>query len=155
MRVVMWSTRVTTSPSALARVRLVLRSSDTRANQKTKPRGLYYYGARYDDPSIGRFITEDPASPILTDPQSLNRYAYARNNPLKYTDPDGRFIFAPILAVALIGMVISLGFYAAESIISSKKSWYKGALRSLPVALLQVDCEVYSELPVAGKSKSN
>ena len=53
--------------------------------------GLYYYGARYYDPSIGRFITVDPASPDLTDPQSLNRYVYCRNNPHKYTDPDGRW----------------------------------------------------------------
>ena len=31
--------------------------------------------------------------PNVYDPQSLNRFAYARNNPLKYTDPDGHFIF--------------------------------------------------------------
>lgn len=51
--------------------------------------GLYYYGARYYDPSIARFVTVDPALPDLSDPQSLNRYVYCRNNPQKYTDPNG------------------------------------------------------------------
>ncbi len=59
--------------------------------------GLYYYGARYYDKSLGRWISPDPASyPSdlrLNDPQSFNPYVYCRNNPLKYVDPDGRRIF--------------------------------------------------------------
>ncbi|MCK4233184.1 RHS repeat-associated core domain-containing protein [candidate division WOR-3 bacterium] len=55
--------------------------------------GLYYYGARYYDKSIGRWISPDPASyPSdlrLNDPQSFNPYVYCRNNPLNYLDPDG------------------------------------------------------------------
>jgi RHS repeat-associated protein len=51
--------------------------------------GLFYFGARYYDPKIGRFITEDLAEPDYENPQSLNRYIYALNNPLKYVDPDG------------------------------------------------------------------
>ena len=38
---------------------------------------------------MGRFITEDPITGSLDDPQGLNRYVYCRNNPLKYIDPDG------------------------------------------------------------------
>jgi RHS repeat-associated protein len=53
--------------------------------------GLYYYGARYYDPEIGRFITRDPAPGKTQTPQSLNRYTYCLNNPLKYTDPTGLF----------------------------------------------------------------
>jgi RHS repeat-associated protein len=45
--------------------------------------GLYYFNARYYDPSIGRFITEDPIR------SGLNWYAYCGNNPLSYTDPTG------------------------------------------------------------------
>jgi RHS repeat-associated protein len=52
--------------------------------------GLYYFGARYYDPVTGRFITRDSVFGDLSDPQSLNRYVYCRNNPHKYTDPDGR-----------------------------------------------------------------
>jgi RHS repeat-associated protein len=51
--------------------------------------GLYYYGARYHNPTIGRFMSVDPAGADPTDPQSWNRYAYVENNPLKYVDPDG------------------------------------------------------------------
>ena len=54
--------------------------------------GLDYFGARYYSPAQGRFTSVDPknASADPADPQSWNGYAYARNNPLKYVDPDGR-----------------------------------------------------------------
>ena len=51
--------------------------------------GLYYYGARYYDPTLGRFIQPDSIVPEPGNPQSLNRYAYVNNNPLRYTDPSG------------------------------------------------------------------
>jgi RHS repeat-associated protein len=51
--------------------------------------GLYYYGARYYDPDLGRFISPDSIVPSVGDPQSHNRYSYTRNNPVKYTDPTG------------------------------------------------------------------
>ncbi|MGH7802413.1 MAG: RHS repeat-associated core domain-containing protein, partial [Thermodesulfobacteriota bacterium] len=51
--------------------------------------GLYYYGARYYKPSIGRFMSVDPAGGDITEPQSWNRYAYVQNNPFKYIDPNG------------------------------------------------------------------
>ena len=44
---------------------------------------LYYYGARYYDPYIGRFTQRDPIG------DGVNWYAYTYNNPLKYTDPTG------------------------------------------------------------------
>jgi len=49
------------------------------------------FGARYFSSSMGRFTSPDPdnAGAINEDPQSWNGYAYARNNPLRYTDPDG------------------------------------------------------------------
>lgn len=45
--------------------------------------GLYYFNARYYDPAIGRFITEDPAM------DGMNWYVFCRNNPMAYIDPDG------------------------------------------------------------------
>ncbi len=51
--------------------------------------GLYYYGARYYDPEIGRFISADPTIQYTYNPQTLNRYTYCSNNPLKYIDPSG------------------------------------------------------------------
>jgi len=52
--------------------------------------GLYYYGARYYDPTIGRFITRDPIKGSIMNPQTLNPYVYCLNNPMKYVDPDGQ-----------------------------------------------------------------
>jgi RHS repeat-associated protein len=51
--------------------------------------GLYDYRARYYDPALGRFIQPDPLVPDPANPQSLNRYAYVLNNPMRYTDPSG------------------------------------------------------------------
>lgn len=62
--------------------------------------GLYYYGARYYDPVIGRFTSLDPLvlgesekalNSILEDPQALNGYSYVLNNPLKYVDEEGEY----------------------------------------------------------------
>jgi len=51
--------------------------------------GLYYYNARYYDPTIGRFISADTIVPNPTHAQALNRYSYCLNNPLRYIDPSG------------------------------------------------------------------
>ncbi|MBI9100659.1 MAG: RHS repeat-associated core domain-containing protein [Spirochaetaceae bacterium] len=45
--------------------------------------GLYYFNARWYDPALGRFITEDPIK------DGTNWFAYVSNNPLIYTDPTG------------------------------------------------------------------
>jgi RHS repeat-associated protein len=46
--------------------------------------GLYYFGARYYDPGLGRFITADPAK------DGLNWYAYCMANPMVLADPNGQ-----------------------------------------------------------------
>mgnify|MGYP001561578508 CR=1 FL=1 len=56
--------------------------------------GLYYFEARWYDSDIGRFSSQDPAQldnrvfKLIQDPQSLNFYAYSRNNPMNLVDPD-------------------------------------------------------------------
>ena len=54
--------------------------------------GLYYYNARYYDPTIGRFVSPDLLVPNAGDPQVWNRYAYVLNNPLRFTDPSGHCV---------------------------------------------------------------
>lgn len=51
--------------------------------------GLSYMGARYYDPLLGRFMGVDPATANPEQIHSVNRYAYANNNPYRYVDPDG------------------------------------------------------------------
>ncbi len=51
---------------------------------------LYYYGARYYDPDIGRFLSLDP---LASKNPSVSPYAYVNNNPLRRIDPDGRTLW--------------------------------------------------------------
>nr|WP_281279765.1 RHS repeat-associated core domain-containing protein [Paenibacillus humicus] len=50
---------------------------------------LQYLRARWYDPSMGRFISEDTYEGQIDNPLSLNLYTYVINNPLKYVDPTG------------------------------------------------------------------
>lgn len=79
------TTACSTSPAGQAR-----RFTGKERDQET---GFDYFGARYYGSKIGRFTTTDPVytwQENLVDPQRWNRYAYARNNPLRFVDPDGR-----------------------------------------------------------------
>lgn len=67
---------------------------------------LYNYNARLYDPIMGRFITADTVVPDWTDPQSLNRYSYCRNNPVKYIDPSGHEFFSGLLVAIVYGGLI-------------------------------------------------
>jgi RHS repeat-associated protein len=51
--------------------------------------GLLYLNARYYAPRNARFLQRDTVFGSDADPASLNRYAYARNNPMVFVDPDG------------------------------------------------------------------
>jgi RHS repeat-associated protein len=75
--------------------------------------GLYYFGARYYDPSIGRWIVPDPAG------QGFSPYAYCGNRPLYYVDKDGNFFWIPILIGAAIGGGGNLAYQALSGNIHS------------------------------------
>lgn len=47
---------------------------------------------RHYSPKLGRFLSTDPAGIDPANPQSWNRYAYVRNNPFTYVDPDGEYL---------------------------------------------------------------
>ncbi|MGB3058500.1 MAG: RHS repeat-associated core domain-containing protein, partial [Anaerolineae bacterium] len=53
--------------------------------------GLYFYNARYYDPAVGRFTQADTLVPQPQNPQSLNRYSYALNNSVRFSDPSGHY----------------------------------------------------------------
>jgi RHS repeat-associated protein len=51
--------------------------------------------ARFYNPTVGRFLSVDPVLDMrvaMTNPQGWNRYAYVRNNPMRWTDPTGKVI---------------------------------------------------------------
>lgn len=78
---------------------------------------LYYYGARYYDPVTMRFISADSIVSNLADPQTLNHYAYARGNPVKYVDPDGHVFFIPEMIYGGIAGAVggAIAGYAEDS----------------------------------------
>jgi uncharacterized protein RhaS with RHS repeats len=62
--------------------------------------------ARYYDPVIGRFYSNDPVGYTAKNPvMSFNRYMYVNNNPYKYTDPNGEFLVGAFISLAIEGAV--------------------------------------------------
>ena len=60
-------------------------------------------GVRYYDSALGRFISRDPLG-YLGSP--INLYTYCADNPVKYTDPSGEFVWIPIIGTFIIGSLI-------------------------------------------------
>jgi RHS repeat-associated protein len=67
---------------------------------------LIHMNGRLLDPKLGRVISADPTVPAPLFSQSFNRFSYAYNNPLKYTDPSG---FGPCDYVSLCRLGRALG----------------------------------------------
>ncbi|MDE2380754.1 MAG: hypothetical protein KGL71_00955 [Xanthomonadaceae bacterium] len=74
--------------------KLLNRANDDRAGYTghvmDAASGLTYMQQRYYDPQIGRFLSVDPVTAYEKPMTNFNRYAYAFNNPYRFTDPDGR-----------------------------------------------------------------
>jgi RHS repeat-associated protein len=67
---------------------------------------LTYMQQRYYDPAIGKMLNTDPVGALDNSLLHFNRYAYAYNNPYRFSDPDGR---CPSCIGAAFGGLISLG----------------------------------------------
>jgi RHS repeat-associated protein len=80
---------------------------------------IQYFGARYYDPSIGRFMGVDPVHFMPPNVHSFNRFAYGNNNPYKFVDPDGNLpVWAPLLFHIGGGAAAGAGGAAGVSIAS-------------------------------------
>ena len=84
--------------------------------QRLDNTGLYYYGARYYDATMGRFISADTIIPDPANPQSFNRYSYCLNNPLKYVDPSGHDVEINYWNVEVIDVILQFGYYLPPEI---------------------------------------
>jgi RHS repeat-associated protein len=71
----------------------------TFTGEENDSSGLVYLRARYYDPAVGRFLSRDPFPTQATDTQSLNRYAYVKNNPTNYVDPSGEISIQPLIGM--------------------------------------------------------
>ena len=84
-----------------------------RAESYNPNTGLEYLRARYYNADKGKFFQDDTYLGDITDPLTLNRYAYVKNSPLNYADPSGHVNIPGAIAGALLGGVGG----AAESFI--------------------------------------
>ncbi len=90
--------------------------------------GLDYFGARYYASMQGRFTSADAfwKDSQVDDPQSWNKYAYVRNNPLKYVDPKGEKADVEIVTdekhkTGTVTIKASIAIYAANGSKLSQK----------------------------------
>lgn len=65
--------------------------------------GLINMNARLYDSALGCFLSPDPYVQAPNLSINFNRYLYANNNPLKFTDPNGEFFWIPVLIGAAVG----------------------------------------------------
>jgi len=63
----------------------------TYTGQRSEDFGLMDYNARYYDPLLGKFISADTIIPEPGNPLAWDRYGYAYNNPIMFSDPSGHF----------------------------------------------------------------
>ena len=65
--------------------------------------GLINMNARLYDPVTGRFLSPDPYVQAPYFSQNFNRYSYALNNPMKYSDKSGEYVIVDSFLIGLIG----------------------------------------------------
>jgi RHS repeat-associated protein len=86
--------------------------------------GLVYMNARYYDAALGRFISADSLVPETHNPQALDRYAYAYNNPISNIDPSGHgpvvAAVAAVVASATVKAVVTWVVKKAITLVIAK-----------------------------------
>ena len=83
--------------------------------------GLSYFGARYYDPALGRFMGVDAVGFDEGNLHSFNKYLYGNGNPYKYTDPDGNAVVLLIpVAIAAARIVATRVAYSRAAAIATE-----------------------------------
>jgi RHS repeat-associated protein len=67
---------------------------------------LYWYGSRWYDDSLGRFIQPDSIVPESQGTQAWDRYSYVNNNAVNHTDPTGHCFLVCAAVGAVVGAVV-------------------------------------------------
>ncbi|MBI3658033.1 MAG: hypothetical protein HY232_16650, partial [Acidobacteria bacterium] len=87
--------------------------------------GLDYFGARYYGSALGRFVSPDAVrnDSHPGNPQSWNRYAYGRNNPLRFFDPTGEAVVAYDANGNLLCKDLDCNFYKKGNLTVGDKTY--------------------------------
>jgi RHS repeat-associated protein len=125
-----------------------IKTSFTYTGREFEPEtGLYYYRARYYDPSTGRFLQQDPDPGKLINPSTIiTKYLYGLNNPIMFSDPTGRFIFLAIFLSSYFiesAIVASVVGGSAAALAAIELSKYNGDTQEMlnkedPAALVGI-----------------
>ncbi len=86
--------------------------------------GLKYFGARFYDPEVGRFLTVDPVK------DGLNWYIYCLDNPLSFKDPDGLTTIYITVSREVQSKNSTIGSFVASNL--SNNNVVKGVTLELP-----------------------
>jgi RHS repeat-associated protein len=70
--------------------------------------GLYYFRARDYDSKTGLFLSRDAVAPTDQQPESMNPYQFAYQNPLVYSDPSGMFTLAELNVSKVISDILNV-----------------------------------------------
>ena len=87
--------------------------------------GMYYLRARYYDPQIKRFTSYDIEEGKISNPLDMNRYAYCRNNPIKYIDSTGKFAVAASAGAAIASELAPYIAAGVTAVIGAGIMYYK------------------------------
>jgi RHS repeat-associated protein len=104
------STRISVATSTRERRQFI--------GQFTDDSNLSYLNARYYEGSRGQSISEDPmfwSKQNLENPQSLNSYSYADDNPITKNDPSGKMAGFDDLIASTIGGVVNFDIYTLQT----------------------------------------
>jgi len=106
--------RGTTTYAAFGQVEQAtgLKSRYGYTSRELDPTGLMYYRARYYQPEVGRFASQDTSEGTVADPPSLHLYAYVQNIPTGLSDPAGNEPgTSPVLGGGDVGLLLIIAPY--------------------------------------------
>jgi hypothetical protein len=95
------------------------------------------YNARHYSPVLGRFVSPDTVVPDFANPQSLNRYTYTYNNPVRYYDSDGHC--APFCLI--VGLGLAFEYLPRETLSAGAR---EVAQSDIPIASDLAKMDVYA-----------
>ena len=116
--------------------------------QRQDETGLFYLHARYYDPLLARFTSPDPTVPSSAT-VGLNRYAYAFNDPVDYTDTTGLFGWSDLNPVHIVDNIGNALGGAARSIGNALSHTVHDALRGIGQSVEHV-ADQAAGIPVIG-----
>jgi RHS repeat-associated protein len=85
--------------------------------------GLDYAFARYYDSRLGRFLNPDPLGGDISNPQSLNRYAYVANDPANFVDPSGQKVYRALISAVGEGAFAALDYLVLWQTYGENGDW--------------------------------